>query len=423
MNIAFIAAKGGASKTTYTRLTGEFFQFHLRDKFAFANYTKEEKRIIHQALYENNYSVDIFNITNSETSISRFNKYFENIEDIISEGNNSFSNALMMNLNKKNKISLFDFGADIYTTLMDFERTENGKLFFTSLDFLFIPIKHDDEYIKSAYDSLIAFKKYDNIKFIFCFTDFYGDIQSGLKIVFADKRLLSAMDELEARDRAKKIYVPFSLHIRESNEDKETLFDHTKKQISEDAKIECQKFTKELFDKFDYAFFNLNRDSGCSTNFKSKMLEKFAKDYENIEVMKDQYSKSDSLEKLALSFLTPKVGNIYKEVMAKYIKNTKTVLIIFNLAAFIITSSVGFLSGKYFGVQEREEAAFEKAKKDIVSVNNFTKQLKNAEILDIIKLEQDTKNGKTAIFCEPRNQKCKSHYDDDKKLTYLEIVK
>lgn len=448
MNIGFIAGKGGASKTTYTRLVGEYFQYYLREELGSENYTNKENEILQKALYKNNYSVDIFNITNSETSISRFNKYFENIEDIVSEGSSSFSNTLMMNVEKGNKISLFDFGADIYATLIEFEKTENGKRFFSSLDFLFIPIKHDEEYIKSAYDAITIFKQYDNIKFIFCFTDFHGDIKNGLKIVLADKRLLNAIDKLEARERAKTIYVPFSMYIRESNEDKETLQDHQKKQVSEDAKDECNKFSKDLFDKFNYAFFNLNRDAGGSINFESEMVQKVGNNYENndsekllvlakktsegiqyihqnIEELKKQYYKLDSLEKLASAFVSPKIGDIYDEIQAKYVKNTKTVVIVFIFVAIVIPvgilSFAGFLTGKYFGAVEREELAFEKAKKDVIYVNNFIKELKNPDILDELKIEYNSKHGTAAVYCGVDSQQCKNVYDESKNIGYLLI--
>jgi hypothetical protein len=78
---------------------------------------------------------------------------------------------------------------------------------------------------------------------------------------------MTTIHVLQASGRAKLITVPYSKQIRESDSSNELLTMYCNKLESENEKNKCRQFTSELFQKFDYAFFNFERDPNIINEF------------------------------------------------------------------------------------------------------------------------------------------------------------
>jgi hypothetical protein len=130
MNIAFISDKGGASKTTYTRIVAEYFKYNLPKALTGNLYSDVEKELIAKKDFDLTKLV-INNVTNHEVSVKRYIKYFTAIVDIRTNNDAMFSNSLACKSDNK-YISLYDIGADVYPLLLTYEKTTEGELFFNN---------------------------------------------------------------------------------------------------------------------------------------------------------------------------------------------------------------------------------------------------------------------------------------------------
>lgn len=90
MNIAFISDKGGASKTTYTRIVAEYFKYNLPKALTGNLYSDVEKELIAKKDFDLTKLV-INNVTNHEVSVKRYIKYFTAIVDIRTNNDAMFS--------------------------------------------------------------------------------------------------------------------------------------------------------------------------------------------------------------------------------------------------------------------------------------------------------------------------------------------
>ena len=167
MRIAFISGKGGASKTTFAKMLCEYTQIFIPNNIDTEIYSKEERELIASVLPKDN-SLKVFNVTDYEASLGRYSKFFGRIKNVpVNELKMFDYNALKSN---DDLVALYDIGADVYTNLKLFEKSDEGKVFFEKLDVIFVPIKYDQDSIDYALDTVLIFQVYPNIKFIFAQT-------------------------------------------------------------------------------------------------------------------------------------------------------------------------------------------------------------------------------------------------------------
>lgn len=451
MRIAFISGKGGASKTTFAKLLCEYTQIFLPSAISTDVYSRPETELIESLLPKNN-TLNIFNVTDYEASLGRYAKFYGQLTNVPSDSRKSFKAGNLES--EDDSISLYDVGADVHANLKVFEKSEEGKVFFEKLDFIFIPIKYDQDSIDYALETVLLFQTYTNIKFIFCLTEYIDDIANDFKNFFSNKSLTSAIHFLQASNRARIITVPYSKYIRDSDSVSETLQGYALTLAGEEKQL-CENFTKELFRNFDNAIFGFERDNvgimpwqnkssiptkGIVYNLdeiKNEILEalrsvsnnNYPKVNDNndriaveLKNLNDKIEQLKSLEKMAQAFVTPNITNIYDEIKKKISGNTKKLMLV-TIGAFAAFPFLLFVIIGYFvGSQAKENNAESKAQNEMKYVNEFSKTMVKSGAANAVSI-QYSPDGKTAsIVCEESGGLCKNRFDANTNTGYIEII-
>lgn len=450
MRIAFISGKGGASKTTFAKMLCEYTQIFIPNNIDTEIYSKEERELIASVLPKDN-ALKVFNVTDYEASLGRYSKFFGRIKNVpVNELKMFDCNALKSN---DDLVALYDIGADVYTNLKLFEKSDEGKVFFEKLDVIFVPIKYDQDSIDYALDTVLIFQVYPNIKFIFCLTEYIDDIAYDFKNFFSNKALTSAIHFLQASNRARLITVPYSKYIRDSDSASETLQGYALTLLPEERQA-CENFIKELFKKFDNAFFGFERENvgilpwqknnlttGIASNInveelKNEILEAIRSMSNNnqgttpgdsnietgLKSLIDKVEQLKSLEKMAQAFVTPNITNIYDEIKKKISGNTKKLMLV-TIGAFAAFPFLLFVIIGYFvGSQAKENNAESKAQNEMKYVNEFSKTMVKSGAANAVSI-QYSPDGKTAsIVCEESGGLCKNRFDANTNTGYIEII-
>jgi hypothetical protein len=272
---------------------------------------------------------------------------------------------------------------------------------------------------------------------------------------------MSAINILQYMDRARIISVPFSKYVRDSDTANMTL--HVFANTLEDSyKIEANDFIKDLFQKFDYAFFGFDRDpekvSVVDDNrdpkfIQSNILEEltsikqsidmlsphkhvlegsnFAVDNElilkidliavSIKDTNESINKLSSLEKLTSAFASPSFDTMLEEVKEKFSKNTKTYLTIL-LFSTVLLPIIGFsLVGYYFGAEKRKDAYKSEFESQARYANDLARDLVKKGATDALVFGRTPGSDTISIMCNEKNNRCTTRYDFGTKQGIIEI--
>jgi hypothetical protein len=457
MKIAFMSSKGSASKTTYARLVSEYFSKNIKNRIE-NGYTEIEIKELE--FLNTTKPVNIFSVTNHEVTLVRFAKQLGTIHEISSTDTSSFEGRLFNPSIENNDIAIYDFGADIHTILEEFSVTKKGIEFFTEIDYIFIPVKYDEDYVVSAAKIISKFKHNTNIKFIICLTDYYGDLKSEFNKFFTNQKILDSLYLLELTDRIKLITVPHSRFIRESNESVVTIAELKESLVDDEIKNECELFEKILADKFDYAFFNFDRNEPkfidlfptTSTNvreapipnieeLKALLLEVLVKkdatsdndkplnmvnnNNQKLEELKGylqtEFEKLESLSKTISVFASPDIDVIFNEIKAKYQKNSLLIVSIFFLVFMLIPFGIFGIVGYRYGSAKKEVDARNKAEQQLLYANTFAKTLYETGALQSVSIHYDPIRNITSLVCDESLGKCLNRFDAENHISSIEF--
>lgn len=458
MNIAFLSDKGGASKTTYARIVAEYFKYSLPKNINTAVYSEEEKSLVSNV--NSDFSkVSIKNVTNHEVSIKRYMKYFS-IVNVTTQQDSLFNKKLVIQ-KSTDGISIYDVGADVFQNLLVFEESEEGQDFFSNLDVVFVPIKYDQESIDAARKIIYYFQKYSNISFVFCLTEYMGEIKSDFRQLFSNDVLMTAINILQYRGKARIITVPFSKYIRDSDTANMTLYTYANT-LEDTSKQDAHQFIKDLFQKFDYAFFGFDRDPEKVSTSKenndvvaigsSELLEKLSSiqkqlqhqtnvRFDNSESNEYEHEFAEKLElvlneindlngslenlsplkKLALSLDELSTEEILKQFKEKYVKNTKKVLWIFVVSTVLLPAVIFSIVGYSIGVEQRKNEIKNELQSQVRYANDLARDLVRKGATDSLVFGITPGNDTVSIMCNEKSNRCTTRYDFNTKQGIIEI--
>jgi hypothetical protein len=462
MKIAFISEKGGASKTTYTRIVAEYFKSDIQFKVDNNLYSDAEKDVINNLGFEYAKPV-IYNVTNSEKSITRF-RSFITIKEVECVNSDLFFSDLNEAIKSRN-LSLFDFGADIYKELMSFEESEIGKQFFSEINIMFVPIKYDQESIEAAQNIIHRFQVYSNIKFVFCLTEYIDNVEIDFSSFYENKVLISMINFLSRQDRGRIITVPFSRLIRDSDKQNLTFAEYIKTVENEQTSLEYETFMDDTFSKFDYIFLGLNRDPELATHvphskientdiaaileainslskkeiptqhndvhfdqdliddMSENIVERINEKIDSVKAELNSESESESIKKFLKSFEPIDINMIADEVRTKFTNNTKKLLVVLLFGAVFAPAFVFSLVGYYYGIGMKKEQIIVDAQAEVGYANNLSKELVEKGAAHALTFGKLPGTDTITIACTEENNHCTTRYDYPTKKGIIEIKK
>ncbi len=151
----FFSSKGGASKTTYARLCAEHFKrielFLTENKGVYS--TLEINCL--KSLFESKPYLRVFNITRHEISIRRYKQFLDDFDDIKPTYEATTNMVDLVKTFDSKSVVLFDIGVDAHDQFIELEKNGYVSDFFGKMDYIFIPIKYDQDSIASAYSATI----------------------------------------------------------------------------------------------------------------------------------------------------------------------------------------------------------------------------------------------------------------------------
>jgi hypothetical protein len=368
---------------------------------------------------------------------------------------------LFDNSNKKDEICIYDFGADVHPVLFNFAKTEIGKDFFSEIDYIFIPVKFDIDYTVSARNVLSVFSSAVNVKFIFCLTDYYGDVSIEFNRFFKDAKVLDYVYLLQATDRARIISIEHSKFIRDSNEHSITL--NTLADSLIETKSECKSLIRSMNKKFDYAFLGFERNESKFSDFLTndnenyrnynsdfgrdliKEVEKYFSVNENnynsekmdyvhskcIEInesvtnlnkiINENLMSIESSNSTLSAFFSPDIKNITDEIKSKYQKNSLLIVSIFFLVFMLIPFGIFGIVGYRYGSGNKEVDARNKAEQQLLYANTFAKTLYETGALQSVSIHYDPIRNITSLVCDESLGKCLNRFDAANHISSIEF--
>lgn len=443
MNICYFSSKGGASKTTYARLCAEYFK---RMEIVLSKETSlysdlEIKKL--KSMFDTKPFLRVFNITRHEISIRRYKQFLDDFDDIKPTEESIKSLVEQVKTFDSKSVTLFDIGADAHDQFVDLEKEEIGKDFFRKMDYIFIPIKYDQDSIASAHSATLFLQQYTNLSFVYCLTDYVGLLPDDFKNFFNNKNLMGMIYTLQASKRANIITVPFAKSIRESDSSNIFLEKYCASIESKSEKEQCQKFAQELFEKFDKVFFDFDRNtdplipigSSEKSDIDLTVLEDKFTDLSNqissLKSIIQSHSASkpgpisdesiDVIKRLQI-FASPDVNTVIGEIREQYFKNTKKVfLLVLFVAMFLPFVVFGFM-GYRIGGEIRESDARNKAQAELQYVNGFSKELYSLGAVDVLTIEYSPSRNSASIVCKEETGKCVNRFDPKTNTGYIELI-
>ncbi len=399
MRIAVLGLKGGVGKTTYSRLICEFFSEGFSEAYMSNTADKD---------------VRLWNITRSEIGAGRFTNLLSYIDDIHVTNQEILAKKLGETLGSDH-LSIYDFGNDTMEMLVEFEKSDAGASFFSSIDYIFLPIKADAESFKSANYILEYFAKYENVKFVIALTEYHDSLDIEFH-EFLYSKVHQTLNKLTKKGRAKQIYIPFSKFIRDSQRDGQTLTQNSETLIESES-IKCRQFRDELYDSFGYAFCGQNQTiahrkvySYCESQSENEKayLNEMRNDLDRLgSAIESSIPDLQAIKKLSDILVIPEADDAIASIKNKMkILSRKTWLIIFGMgivAPFIVFGAVGY----FMGYNVRETVL----KNKIVDEMNMTNKLTNLLLsFDSLEKIQILENGKILrIICDENLSECQNH--------------
>lgn len=443
MNICYFSSKGGASKTTYARLCAEYFkrmEIVLSKETSFYSGLEIKKL---KSMFETKPFLRVFNITRHEISIRRYKQFLDDFDDIKPTEESIKNLVEQVKTFDSKSVTLFDIGADAHDQFVDLEKEEIGKDFFRKMDYIFIPIKYDQDSIASAYSATLFLQQYTNLSFVYCLTDYVGSLPDDFKNFFSNKNLMGMIYTLQASKRANIITVPFSKSIRESDSSNIFLEKYCASIENKSEKEQCQKFAQELFEKFDKVFFDFDRNtdplipvgSSEKSDIDLTVLEDRFTDLSNqINSLKSiiqnhSVSKSgaisdesvDAIKRLQV-FASPDVHAVVAEIKNQYFRNTKKVFLLILFAALLLPSIIFSVIGYKIGGTIRDSDARNKAQSELQYVNNFSKELYSLGAVDTLTIEYSPERHSASIVCKEETGRCVNRFDPKTSTGYIELI-
>lgn len=455
MKIAFISEKGGASKTTFARVVSEYFKSNIKFKVDNNIYSSAEKDVVKSLSFDYAKPI-VYNVTNSEKSITRFSSFISIIE-VECINLKSFFDDLDKAIKNKN-LSLFDFGADIFKELMMYEESEAGQEFFSNIDIMFIPIKYDQESIQAAENILTRFQVYNNISFVFCLTEYLGDVEIDFNRFYENKVLMSMINTLTRQHRGRIITVPFSRLIRESDDKNSTFIEYIKTLKNEQTRIEYEAFVDDTFSKFDYIFLGLNRDpelattiphskvenidleaileainsltnrvnssdnnSVCDEEFSANIIDEISKKIDSFKTELNGGNDIESIKKFVKSFEPIDVNTILDDVKNIYTQNTKRLFTLMLVGTVLVPAFVFGLVGYFYGAEKKKNEIVALTQAQVGYANNLAKDLVSKGAANLLVFGKMPNSDTVTIACNEENERCITRYDEITKKGLIEL--
>lgn len=413
MKIAVLGIKGGVGKTTFSRLICEFFSEGFSDAY--------------MSNTANKY-VRLWNITRSEIGAGRFTNLLSYIDDIHATNLEILAKKLGETLGSDH-LSIYDFGNDTMEMLFDFEKSDAGASFFSSIDYLFLPIKADDESFKSANYILEYFAKYENVKFVIALTEYHDS----LDIEFHDflyATVHQTLNKLLKKGRARQILIPFSKFIRDSQRDGKTLSQY-RGDLNESESIKFRQFRDELYDSFGYAFcgqnqaiINRNVYAYCEnqTEIEKVYLKEMRNDLDRLgSALESSLPDLQAVKKLSDVLIVPGADDALQSLinnLKTLSKNTWYFIIISSvIVPFIIFGLVGY----FWGYTIRENKITNEIQNEIRFSNKLSEDLFRYNASSNLQFIEDTKRKVFEIRCIENDEKCVNRFDSKKNVGIFEI--
>lgn len=443
MNICYFSSKGGASKTTYARLCAEYFkrmETALSGKTSFYS-DLEIKKL--KSMFETKPYLRVYNITRHEISIRRYKQFLDDFDDIKPTHEAITKMVDFVKTFDTKSVALFDIGADAHDQFVELEKNGNVSDFFGKMDYIFIPIKYDQDSIASAYSATVFLQKYMNLSFVYCLTEYVDSLSGDFKNFFNNKDLMGLIYTLQASGRASMITVPYSKSIRESDSSNIFLETYCSSIDNENEKESCVKFVNELFDKFDRVFFGFEREvdpliptnkvkkEDIDTSALSEKLDRISAQLNSIESLSQsnyQPRESVDIEKISEAieqvkiFALPDTKSVLDEIRMQYFKNTKKVFLLILFAALLLPSIIFSVIGYKVGGSIRDADARNKAQSELQYVNNFSKELFSLGAVDTLTIEYSPERHSASIVCKEETGRCVNRFDPKTSTGYIELI-
>lgn len=420
MRIAVLGQKGGIGKTTFSRLMCEFFSEGFSEAHMSNLSNKDRKQLMPK-------NMRLWNITRSDLGAGRFADLLAYVDDIHAINFEIFAKKLEETIDDDG-VSIFDFGNDTLDMLFEFEKTQEGAQFFSSIDYIFLPIKADDECIKSVEDILEIFEKYEHVTFVFALTEYYDLVDKEFyNFLYATNQRLN---KLVKKGRAKKINIPFSRFIRDSQRDSHTLSKHLEI-LTEYDRENFVKFREELYDSFAYALLGQTQMIIHQKvySYCEKQSEK-EKAY-LLNIRDDLNRLSDAVEsslpdlvavkKLSDIFVLPEANDAIEIVKNKLkeltIRTWLAIIISCMVLPFIVFGLIGYLSG----YTVRENHIINEVQSEIRFSNKLSEDLFRYNARNKLQFIEDSKRKVFEIRCIQNDGLCVNRFDAENNIGIFEI--
>lgn len=415
MRIAVLGLKGGVGKTTFSRLICEFFSEGFSDAYV----SKMANR-----------DVRLWNITRSEIGAGRFTNLLSYIDDIHATNLEILAKKLGETLGS-DQLSIYDFGNDTMDMLFDFEKSDAGASFFSSIDYLFLPIKADDESFKSANYILDYFAKYENVKFVIALTEYHDSLDIEFH-EFLYSKVHQTLNKLTKKGRAKQILIPFSKFIRDSQRDGKTLSQY-REDLNESESIKFRQFRDELYDSFACAFcgqnqviINRNVYAYCDNQSEKEKayLHEMRKDLDRLgSAIESSMPDLKSIKKLSDILIVPGADDALQSLL----NNLKTLskntwLYIFMgcmVVPFILVSALGY----FVGFDARDNYIRNRTFQELKVTNQFVLDLHAYKAFESLQIAEDKNKNVLQITCGSNTSLCTNNFDPKTNVGFIEIPK
>lgn len=415
MRIAVLGEKGGVGKTTYSRLLCEFFCEGFSDAYMSNTANKD---------------VRLWNITRSEIGAGRFTNLLSYIDDIHATNQEILAKKLGETLGSDH-LSIYDFGNDTMEMLVEFEKSDAGASFFSSIDYIFLPIKADAESFKSANYILEYFAKYENVKFVIALTEYHDS----LDIEFHDflyATVHQTLNKLTKKGRAKQICIPFSKFIRDSQRDGQTLTQNSETLI-ESERIKFRQFRDELYDSFASALLGQNQTiahrkvySYCESQSENEKayLNEMRNDLDRLgSAIESSIPDLQAIKKLSDILVIPEADDAIASIKNKMkTLSRKTWLIIFGVgmvAPFIVSSALGY----FVGFDARDNYIRNRTFQELKITNQFVLDLHAYKAFESLQIAEDKNKNVLQITCGSNTSLCTNNFDLKTNVGFIEIPK
>lgn len=413
MRIAVVGIKGGVGKTTFSRLICEFFSEGFSDAYMSNTANKD---------------VRLWNITRSELGAGRFHDLLTYVDDIFIKSSETFCKKLGETLGS-DQLSIYDFGSDTMDMLFDFEKSDAGASFFSSIDYLFLPIKADDESFKSANYILDCFAKYENVKFVIALTEYHDSLDIEFH-EFLYSKVHQTLNKLTKKGRAKQICIPFTKFIRDSQRDGQTLTQHSET-LNESERIKFRQFRDELYDSFASALLGQNQTiahrkvySYCESLSENEKayLQEMRKDLDRLgSAIESSLPDLQAVKKLSDVLIVPGADDALQSLINKLKTLSKNTWYFIIISSVIVPFIIFGLVGYFWGYTIRENKITNEIQNEIRFSNKLSEDLFRYNASSNLQFIEDTKRKVFEIRCIENDEKCVNRFDSKKNVGIFEI--